>query len=62
MPWGIKVRLAHTERDCILHLTHNIKKFPDAGGLYRRYFFIQRISHGVINILSSFDVSAMTVP
>jgi hypothetical protein len=34
MPRRIKIRLAHAKRDRILHLADDIKKLPDAGGLY----------------------------
>ena len=32
VPGSIKIRFSHTQRDGILHLAYNIKKFTDPGG------------------------------
>ena len=62
MPGSIKVRLAHAQRDGILHFRHNIEELPDAAGLYIYNGIVQGISHGDTFILSSFRGCSITVP
>ena len=38
VPGSVEVRFSHTERDCILHLTYNIKKFADTRWFDIHYF------------------------
>ncbi len=62
MPRGTKVRFADTKRNRILHLAHDVEELTDAGGLQSDNLVCNRISHGVINSLSSSYFFVSTVP
>ena len=38
VPGSIKIRISHTQRDGILHLAYNVKKFADTRWLDIHYF------------------------
>ena len=64
VPRRLKVRLADAQRNDlrIIHLSHEIEIFPDAGRLDIDNRFRQWISHGVISCLSLLFSLTMTVP
>ena len=61
VPRRVKIRLAHSERDHIVHLRNNIEKLPDPGRLQRCCLVCNQIcSHGVtISRISSSFLSIM---